>query len=1004
MVDALPLLQGKITAPPLPTPLIVRDRLTDSIHRRLLALPTLVVCAAAGAGKTTAVRVALADEDQLAWLTLDDADSAPGRLLTYLAASLAQIDAALPELIRNTMAANVPHTEIAGLIVESLSSHGRTTIVLDQVDRIVQAPRAMEVLDSLVRFLPPSLRLILISRIAFTLPSGSDAGMERLDYLIDRELAFTEAETTEALRLAGDTTSDPVQVQSETGGWVIGVLFAGTTSPSTRFSLQPEVDPMHAYLRAHVLDLLTPELREFMITTSLLTAVDASRAETLGIERAEAQLTELRAHRMPVVWEPGGKLVRYHPVLRDYLQLLLGRRPHAAVVELRMRFAGLLVSQGFMIEATEEYLAIGAFAEALPAAEVAIFSLIDRQDFDVADRWLDRLTGHDESPASPLTTAELMLAVAREEYWRGVRIADQLLALGQREELAAHSSRAAAMMVWCYYHACRTDDMRQILAVASPSPDLSAATSLVSLVSGRPPELPKELEDGTMRALVTRLQYWNGQLGLAAQQGESDDSDALTRPWRINALRAIGDVELALHLYRRLEAAGMLTAGTLAVVGTELFTDLQRQDEARDTLERGLRESRRIGSIVWELFGRISEAKLELRLMRDPRRALDVLEEIEQIPHARQYRSTSEHLDTWFGYAYLLLDQNEAAHERLTRALASMQESGRILELPTAAVYLAEASWRIGDEDRADALLDLAHEAALAQQTDEVLVRALRELPDVLSRKLDGMQHPEAFWVQIGKRVLAPGSAPVASAQLRITVREFGTPAILVGSTPVRPRIGKCTELLAYLATTPDFSATREELLDVLFDGKSGEASRSYLRQVVHQLRAVLPEGIGPALLDGEVAFSGNIELESAASRLLRVRQHPMSNEPRKRLEEIEAALATARAGSFLPKSQTDWVEERRTEIETAVTDLQLEAAQLAFELAQYSQAAALAEQVVTADPLRESAWRLRMRAAALLGSFDDVLARYAECAAALSGVQAQPTYETRALLDQLRR
>ena len=82
MADALPLLQGKITAPPLPAPLVVRERLTQSIRRRLLALPTLVVCAAAGAGKTTAVRVALQGDDRVAWLTIDDADSAPGRLLT----------------------------------------------------------------------------------------------------------------------------------------------------------------------------------------------------------------------------------------------------------------------------------------------------------------------------------------------------------------------------------------------------------------------------------------------------------------------------------------------------------------------------------------------------------------------------------------------------------------------------------------------------------------------------------------------------------------------------------------------------------------------------------------------------------------------------------------------------------------------------------------------------------------------------------------------------------
>src|SRR5690606_36374726 len=125
----------------------------------------------------------------------------------------------------------------------------------------------------------------------------------------------------------------------------------------------------------------------------------------------------------------------------------------------------------------------------------------------------------------------------------------------------------------------------------------------------------------------------------------------------------------------------------------------------------------------------------------------------------------------------------------------------------------------------------------LDQGTDDVLIRALRELPDVLSRKLDGIQHPDAFWVRLGKRVLASGNAPTAVAQLRISVQEFGTPAILVGGRRVRPRIAKCTELLAYLATTPGHSATREELLEVLFDGRNTEASRSYLRQAVHQLR-----------------------------------------------------------------------------------------------------------------------------------------------------------------------
>lgn len=1004
MTDRLPLLKGKITAPPLPDALVDRPRLTTSISRRLSAVPTLVVCAAAGAGKTTAVHIALREVERLAWLTLDDADGSPGRLLTYLAAALDPHAPGALGLVRSAMEAQVPDTEIAGLVVEHLASVGPTSIVIDQVDRIVQSPRAMELLDSLVRFLPPEVHLILISRTAFTLPAGSDAGRERLDYVIDRELAFTEQETAEALRLAGDTASSAAHVQSTTGGWVIGVLFAGSTSARTVLSLQPEIDPLHAYLRAHVLEMLRPELREFMITTSLLVAVDAELATDLGIERAEALLTELRAHRMPVVWEPGGKTVRYHPVLRDYLLLLLGRRPNGEVRELRTRFARMLREAGFLIEATEELLSLEAYDEALPLAEVAIFSLIERRDYDVADRWLDLLAHHGDATLSPLTTAELVLAVAREEYWRGVRIADQLEALERRDELAARSSTAAAMMIWCYYHACRTEDIRRLVSVAAPGPEMEAAGALASLIDDTPLDLPLVSDSPAVGGLLVRLQYWNGLLAESAAQPEDGTADGLKRPWRIAALRAMGDLEEALRVYRRLESAGMLTCGLLSVVGVELFTDLGQADDAREAAARGLAECRRAGSLVWEIFGGFSMAKLELRLERDAHRGLETLRRIEAMPEARRYRSSSEHLDTWFGYAHLLLGEADAAYERLDRAVGSMRRSGRLLELPTAAVYLAEAAWARGEEDRADALLDVARDAARIQRTDSVLVRALREFPDTLARKLDGMAVSDPFWGQLGERILAPDAPARRRSRLRIALDEFGTPTIEALGAPVRPRIAKCAELLAYLASTPDLRADRAALLDALFDGVDTDASRSYLRQTVHQLRAALPEGTGPTLADGVVSFSGDVGVDSAADRMLRTLRRSATNDPDRRLSEIDAALAIAAQGAYLAKSKTAWADERRREIGATIASLQLEAAHLAFDLGRYPRAAELAESVVRAEPLRESAWRLRMRVAATLGSFDDVLSLYADCTAALSGMQAQPTHETRALLEQLRR
>jgi len=66
-----------------------------------------------------------------------------------------------------------------------------------------------------------------------------------------------------------------------------------------------------------------------------------------------------------------------------------------------------------------------------------------------------------------------------------------------------------------------------------------------------------------------------------------------------------------------------------------------------------------------------------------------------------------------------------------------MVRGDRILELPTAAVYLAEAYWRAGDEDASDQAADLALDAAQRQGSNHLLLQALDDVPAVPTRRLD---------------------------------------------------------------------------------------------------------------------------------------------------------------------------------------------------------------------------------------------------------------------------
>ena len=82
-------IRRKITAPPLPDRLVARRRIERLVEELIDEHPTVWVVATAGSGKTTAVAQALAGTKRpVAWLTLDDTDTAAGRLLTYLEAAL----------------------------------------------------------------------------------------------------------------------------------------------------------------------------------------------------------------------------------------------------------------------------------------------------------------------------------------------------------------------------------------------------------------------------------------------------------------------------------------------------------------------------------------------------------------------------------------------------------------------------------------------------------------------------------------------------------------------------------------------------------------------------------------------------------------------------------------------------------------------------------------------------------------------------------------------------
>ena len=434
--------------------------------------------------------------------------------------------------------------------------------------------------------------------------------------------------------------------------------------------------------------------------------------------------------------------------------------------------------------------------------------------------------------------------------------------------------------------------------------------------------------------------------------------------------------------------------------GSEVLIDAGRRADALTVIAQARRAAAGTGSPNAVSLAALAEARLRLRMDRDPAAARVALDRIEA---DRLVRTNREVVDTWYGLALLMECRNEEALARLRQAVAGMVAGDRWLELPTAAVYLAEACWRLGDEEAADRAADLALQAAGRHGSNHLLLQALGDFPSVLSRRLDAEAGADSPWHHVGRALIAQG-VPLSSAPGAVVeLKEFGGRAIVVNGTEVRPRMAKAYEVLAYLVSDGRGGASRDELLDALFEARSDHSARSYLGQAIATLRAVLPADALVVDLRS-VRFADQLSITSESVDLEAWLAEAARLHGEARLVATLDALAVYDQGEYLPGRRSWWADKRALDLADVVARARLAAAELAFEAGRLEQAQGLTTSVLAHDPTREAAWRLSMRVASSLGDDNGVLAAYQACTRALDAIGLAPAASTREMVEYLRR
>ena len=221
-------IQRKLAIPEVSERALGRPRLDRLLAMLVERYPVVWVAATAGAGKTTAVVQA-------------------ARLVTYLEAALTRCSPQVRGVGTGALARRIAHAEAAGLLAEAVGK-SPVLLVIDELERLAEAPEALAALGGLLRYAPPSMRIVLISRRELAVDMGNAATLGRVAAVGEGDLAFTTEEAARALADVGRGEVDPIAAVEATGGWVAGVLFEAWRSEDHVAGLGGEADPHYGYL------------------------------------------------------------------------------------------------------------------------------------------------------------------------------------------------------------------------------------------------------------------------------------------------------------------------------------------------------------------------------------------------------------------------------------------------------------------------------------------------------------------------------------------------------------------------------------------------------------------------------------------------------------------------------------------------------------------------------------------------------------------------------------